>query len=136
MSRIFALTALPVALAVLVGCGNKVDPDLPVSDMTTEDWTNFCDWSGKQLDSIVGEHDCDGLTITVEEQELDECIAEGELISASSVVEECGLLAGDMEECVNDQADDPCSLFESEACTKYVECLFTGGGGGGGGGGR
>jgi len=130
MSRILALTALPLAIAVLVGCGTKVDPDLPVSDMTSEDWINFCDWSASTLEDVDGDHDCDGVTRTIDSQDLDECIAEGELMSGSTIIEECGLLAGDMEECINAQADDPCVFLDPDGeCAVFLECLYGAAGG-------
>jgi len=120
MSRFFALSALPLALA-LIGCG-KVDPDTPVVDMTTEDWTNFFD--SRATDEVV-ETDCgSGVTVTSGESTIDECIAEGEATSSALQGVCDDLLIGDVEQCLDELDADPCNGFASEACATYVGCLF------------
>jgi hypothetical protein len=128
MSSMVNRHVLLVAL-LLAGCRDTSDQGdddatvgesgLPVDDtvvsLSSGDLSDLCEWATDVQGGAGTETECGDFTVTV--APASECIDDLGAFDAS-----CPLTVGEVEECMQAIAYDPCTAFDSAACAPIFAC--------------
>ena len=97
--------------------GSGLDRSGVVTALPPADLMTLCEWSTETQGGAGTTTECGDHTVTVED--APHC-ADG------FTGKTCTLTVGQLEDCVNVLADDPCGALQSSSCGPVIECAFAG----------
>jgi hypothetical protein len=114
-------TMILMLVAVVAGCGggggstsSGVDPAKLVVDLTTDEYSAFCEWSIELQGGAGHVESCgDGFDITI--FSVAECVANLEAATCTATV-------GEMETCINALDGNACRILTEPSCEVLLAC--------------
>lgn len=118
-----------VVMVVAAACGGGVDDTSGVDQskvattLTASERTDFCAWAIEVQGGPGHVTQC-GPDVTVTAPTQAECEMDFAMLPQTA---ECmAVTVEDVEGCVNAVGSSPCTAFESQACSKWIMCVFSG----------
>lgn len=115
--RNFTILGVSAALVALTACGggSGVSSSKQLGDLSEDEKSDLCDW---MTTLEVDTSECATTTGTT-------ATTLGQCTETLGLMGTCDLTVGQVEECYNALADDPCSAALPPECNEYFTCLLS-----------
>lgn len=111
-----------LALVLAFGCGGDedsgpgIDEDKQLAELSSEEKERFCEWQSENGPTEAAE--CEGGSSVGAVGTLEECVD-----GFDAFPSDCDLTVGQMMDCTESLAEDPCEGIASPECGPLLDCL-------------